>query len=209
MPRQGKGVSYANFDIAFWHPFGPHGKETPKEIIERKRAEIDANGWTLWSFQFRPMLTDWHLELFSAERTAVFVFCSEGRGAVYLARAETLNKSVDCKTYQFVGDVDSAWRLMPQGIRVIYPFRPGKKWASAFVVQRIICPMEPFQLLAVEWFSPNKGPWCQDKIPTRGEYLIRPGGTTATRNIATVLELKSPYLAVVTADAVEWSLDRA
>jgi hypothetical protein len=35
-------VNYAEFDIGFWHPFGPHGGETPEDIIERKRAEIAA-----------------------------------------------------------------------------------------------------------------------------------------------------------------------
>ncbi|MHB8384283.1 MAG: hypothetical protein ACYDC3_18305 [Candidatus Binataceae bacterium] len=197
----GKDSHCTKFDIGFWHPFGPHGQETPKEIVERNRAEIDANGWTLWSFQYRPMLTDWHRELLSAERNGVFVFCSEGRGAVDPAEG-TLNRSLDCQSYRFVGDEDSEWRRMPQGVRVIHPFRPGKKWASAFVVRRIVYPVERLQLPAVEWFSPNKGPWCQDKIPTRGEYLIRPGGITATRNIAAVLELKSPYLAIVTTDKV-------
>ncbi len=28
-------LSYAKFEVAFWHPFGPHGGEEPKEIIER------------------------------------------------------------------------------------------------------------------------------------------------------------------------------
>ncbi len=193
-------MSYATFDIAFWHPFGPHGRETQKEIIARKRAEIETNGWTLWSFQHRPMLNDWHQELSVAERSAVFVFCSEGRGAVDPARDGTLNSPIDCRRYRFVGMEDTEWRPMPSGVRVPHPFRPGKSLASAFVVQRVIYPVESFQAPAVEWFSPNKGPWCQERVPTRGEYLIRPGGTVPMRRVNAVLELKPPYLAIVTAD---------
>ena len=33
------------FEIGFWHPFGPHGGETPEQIINRKQNEIDENHW--------------------------------------------------------------------------------------------------------------------------------------------------------------------
>ena len=188
-------MSYTKFEFAFWHPFGPHAGETMKEIIARKRAEIEVNGWTLWSFQFRPMLEDWHRELSAAERNEVFVFCSEGRGA-----SDPASTPIECKSYRFVGEEDTEWRPMPKGVRVPHPFRPGKKLASAFVVQRVICPVEPFHRSAVEWFSLKEGPWCQSRIPSRGVYLIRPGGTMAMRNVSAVLELKLPYLAVLSAD---------
>ena len=188
-------MSYTKFETAFWHPFGPHAGEAMEQIIERKRAEIRANGWTLWSFQFRPMLEDWHRELSAAERNEVFVFCSEGGGA-----SDPAGTPIECKSYRFVGEEDTECRPMPKGVRVPHPFRPGKKLASAFVVQRIICPVEPFHRSAVEWFSPKKGPWCQSRIPSRGVYLIRQGGTIPMRNVSAVLELKPPYLAVLSAD---------
>jgi hypothetical protein len=47
----------------------------------------------------------------------------------------------------------------------------------------------------MEWFS--QGAWREDRIPTRGEYLIRRGGEIAIRDVAAVLELKPPYLAIV------------
>ena len=191
-------MTYAEFQIGFWHPFGPHGKETPEHIIERKRWEIEANGWTLWSFQYRPMLDAWHRELSSADPHAVLVFCSEGRGAVDPAHEGDRVRPIDCRSYRFVGRAE--WRPIPEGVRVPHPFRSGKKLASAFVVQRIIHPVEPFELPAVEWFSPSKGPWCQGKVPTRGEFLIRPGGTTPMRSVRAVLGLKVPFLAFVTAD---------
>src|SRR5271169_1802413 len=189
--------SYSEFSIAFWHPFGPHGRETPQEIIARKRAEVEVNGWTLWSFQYRSMLADWQRELSTAGQNGVFAFCSEGRGAVDPDREGTASRAADCQSYRFIGEAD--WRATPTGVRVPHPFRPRKTLASAFVVQRIIYPVEPFQRPAVEWFSPTKGPWCQTKVPTRGEYLSRPGGAFAMRSVSAVLELKPPYLAIVTA----------
>ena len=106
-------MSYTKFEFAFWHPFGPHAGETMEEIIARKRAEIEVNGWTLWSFQFRPMLEDWHRELSAAERNEVFVFCSEGRGA-----SDPASTPIECKSYRFVGEEDMEWRPMPKGVRV-------------------------------------------------------------------------------------------
>jgi hypothetical protein len=188
-------MSYTTFELAFWHPFGPHGRETPKQIIERKRSEIAANGWTLWSFQHRRMLYDWHREISGAGPDAVFVFCSEGRGAVDPARDGV--PATNCQSYRFVPEKGAEWRPTPKGIKIPHPFRPGKTLASAFVVQGIIHPAETFVGPAVEWFSLREGPWRQTRVPTRGEYLIRPGGTIAMRSFSAVLELGSPYLAVV------------
>ena len=45
---------FAAGGLAEWrHPFGPHGRETPEQILDPKRSEIAANGWTLWPFQYR------------------------------------------------------------------------------------------------------------------------------------------------------------
>jgi len=195
-------VDHAEFKLSFWHPFGPHAQESMEEIIERKRAEILANGWTLWSFTHRPMLADWRRELLSATQDGVFAFCSEGKGAVDPVREGSPSRAIDCQHYRFV-DSGAEWLPMPSGVRVPHPFQPGrKKLASAFVVRRIICPVEPFQRPAVEWFSPHKGPWCQTKIPARGVYLIRPGGMIAMRSVSAVLDLRPPYLAVCSADEI-------
>src|SRR5262245_29022138 len=45
--------NWEDFELGFWHPFGSHGRESPEDIINRKRSETDKNGWTLWSFQYR------------------------------------------------------------------------------------------------------------------------------------------------------------
>src|SRR5208283_2876098 len=96
-------MNYAEFELAFWHPFGPHGRETPHEIIERKRTEIASNGWTLWFFQHRLMLDDWHSQLSAASPHAVFVFCSDGRGAVDPARGKIA--TTNCQRYRFVPEI--------------------------------------------------------------------------------------------------------
>jgi hypothetical protein len=174
------------------------------EIIDRKRAEIRANGWTLWSFAYRSMLTDWQRQLDGSTQDGVFAFCSEGKGAVDPVREGSLSTAINCPRYRFVDDVDdndTKWLPMPDGVRVPHPFQPGgKKRASAFVVQQIVCPVEQFERPAVEWFSPNKGPWCNTQIPTRGVYLIRQGGAAAMRSVRAVLELRPRYLAVCSAD---------
>jgi hypothetical protein len=193
-------VNYAEFELSFWHPFGPHAQESMGQIIERKRAEILANGWTLWSFAYRPMLADWHRELQSAAQDRVFAFCSEGKGAVDPVRDGSLSRAIDCQHYRLNGETE--WLPMPSRVSVPHPFQPNrkKKLASAFVVQRIICPVAPFSPPAVEWFSPHKGPWCRTKIPSRGVYLIRQGGMMAMRGVSAVLELRPPYLAICSAD---------
>jgi hypothetical protein len=170
------------------------------EIIDRKRREIETNGWTLWSFTYRPMLEDWyqHLQATSGE---VLAFCSEGRGAIDPVREGSLSKPAECRSYRFISD--TAWRPMPTGVRVPHPFQPSRKQrrASAFVVHQIDWPILRFQQPAVQWLS-QRGEWCQSKIPARGVYLIRPGTSETMRPAGAVLRLCSPYLAICSADAV-------
>ena len=67
-------------------------------------------------------------------------------------------------------------------------------------VAGLIHPVEAFALPAVEWLT--EGQWRQDRIPTRGEYLIRPGeGQSSIAPLSGLcLELQAPYLALVGAD---------
>ncbi len=187
------------FTIGCWHPFGPHGREGPQQIIERKRGEIAVNGWTLWSFQYRrpQVLDEWSRELQAVGGPTALVFCSDSVRARDPAEAGVPVETADCRSYRFVGEDE--WLPLPAGVRVLHPLRGGRTLASAFVVQRIVYPVKPFALPAVEWLS--KGRWRQDRMPTRGEYLIRLGGTSPLRAVRAVLELRAPYLAVVSADA--------
>lgn len=197
----GASYVYGGFDLAFWHPFGPHGRESTAEIIARKRAEIAANGWTLWSFQYRTSRTfeAWLREL-GDPPAPTYVFCSDSRGAVDPARDGSRSRTIDCGAFAFVGD--TLRRPMPSGVRVPHPFQPGRTTASAFVVRRVLHPVVPFTPPAVQWFSPKDevAAWYDTPIPTRGEYLIRAGGTDAMRPVGAVLELQAPYLASVYAD---------
>jgi hypothetical protein len=59
----------------------PARRETPQSIVARNCREIAANGWTLWSFQYRTRKTfdDWSREL-ARVSAKVPVFCSNGNG---------------------------------------------------------------------------------------------------------------------------------
>lgn len=198
-------MNYAGFRIGFWHPFGPHSNEGAAQILERKREEIEANGWTLWSFKYRRMLDDWYRELTMAEQEKICVFCSSGGGSDPFRRGGTARVN-DCRSYRLVGQAD--WRPMPDGVRVPHTFPLGKGQASAFVVQRVVHPVQPFAPPPVEWLSRDgqwrrgyqRGRrWCPG-IPSRNEFLIRPGGTSQMRSVLAILELRPPYLAVVSTD---------
>jgi hypothetical protein len=136
-------LSWEDFELGFWHPFGVHCRESPEEIINRKRSETDKNGWTLWSFQYRrpEALDEWYRELsFAKPRGPVVVFCSMGHSAIDPDRPGTLTRTADCARYRFIGD--GSWRAVPPLIRVPHPFRPGKTVASAFVVRRVHDPIK-------------------------------------------------------------------
>jgi hypothetical protein len=186
------------FEVGFWHPFGPHGRETTEQILERKRQEIQANGWTLWSFQYRrpEVLDEWYYCLSSVSGSKAVVFCSHSPEAVDPACVGNTVEISDCQSFRFIGE--TGWKEWPNQIRVPHPFRGKKKQASAFVSERIIYPVTEFIPSPVEWLS--KGQWRQDRVPTRGEYLIRRGGLITMRKIGAVLELCPPYLAVVSAE---------
>jgi hypothetical protein len=171
--------------------------ESPEEIIARKRREIEANGWTLWSFKprTRSYLNDWYRELSTAGVNSVFVFCSKGKGAV--DPDPNGKKVIQCQSYRFIGEKDTEWLPMPNGVSVPHMPVSREKPASAFVVQRIKYPVETFPSTPVEWFSREKGPWRQEMLTPRTEYLIRPGGHSQMPGFRAILELKPPYLAVV------------
>jgi hypothetical protein len=191
-------LNWEDFELGFWHPFGSHGRESPEDIISRKRSETEKNGWTLWSFQYRrpESLDEWYRQLsFAKTRRPVVVFCSMGASAVDPDRPGALTRTADCREYRFIGHDDGSWRPVPPLIRVPHPFGPRNTVASAFVVRRVHHPIKLFQPPLVEWFSQKK--WHENAIPTRPEYLIRRGGKIAMRNIRAVLELEPPYLAVV------------
>lgn len=192
------------FQRGIWHPFGPHGRESPEAILGRKANEIETNGWTLWSFQNRRdgILNSWS-SLLSASKYPPVVFCSYSPGARDPSDGKTagggaLSKVIRCRSYRLARS--TSWRAIPRAIQVPHPFRNRKNYASAFVVQRIVN-LDGQQILqqhhspAIRWYS--NGKWRTDRVPTRGEYLIRRGGTERMRRVRVALILKAPYLATV------------
>lgn len=197
-------MNYADFRIGFWHPFGPHSNEGAAEILQRKHRETEANGWTLWSFKRSQMLAVWYRELTNVEQEKTCVFCSSGGGSDPLLRGGAAQVA-DCQSYRLLGQ--AGWRPMPDGVRVPHTFPSGKGQVSAFVVQRVVYPVPPFPPPCIEWLRKD-GQWCQGYgpecqypgIPTRGEFLIRPGGNGPMRGVLAILELRPPYLAEVRTD---------
>jgi hypothetical protein len=60
-----------NMTIGFWHPFGTHARESREAIVLRKRAEIQADAWTLLSLQHGKCLDAWRALLPAS--TPIFV----------------------------------------------------------------------------------------------------------------------------------------
>lgn len=142
---EGFNVNIATFDIAMWHPFGPHGLESADQILERKKKEISANGWTLWSFQYRrpEVLAAWSAELTRSTRPAVF--CSSSKNAVDPAATGFATTSDACKSFRFINETQ--WRPFPSPIRSPHPFRkknmPRRSLFRKFVFQKTIPNFQP------------------------------------------------------------------
>ena len=179
-------VEKLKFEIGFWHPFGPHAGETAEEIIKRKQDEIKKNGWTLWSFQFRKTLGLWHQEIEKMNPSSVLVFCSEGRGA-----RDPIGDRKYCNYYLPVGK--TRHQKIPKEIQIPHPM--GKKTkGSAFIVKNIIYPVG-YEAIPIGWLK--NGRWQTASLPTRPEYLIKPGKGKPMRKFRAVLQLQAPYLAEV------------
>lgn len=174
------------FEIGFWHPFGPHAGETAEEIITRKRSEIKNNGWTLWSFQFRNTLGSWYQEIEKMNPNNVLVFCSEGKGA-----RDPSGTPRYCNYYLPTGETTP--RDIPSGIIIPHPLGKKSK-GSAFIVKDIIFPVTA-ETTPIEWLK--NGRWQTASLPTRPEYLIKPGDGKIMRKYRAVLKLQRPYLAEV------------
>ena len=176
--------------------FGPHGRETADQIIQRKRREIEHNGWTLWSFQYRraELLEEWSRLLSAAGKPVVF--CTNSPSARDPAETGAPVEAKHCCGYRLAGHMQ--WQPLPEGVIVPHPFKRGRKQASAFVVEGIVHPLEAFVLSKVQWLK--DGQWLETRVPTRGEYLIRRGGSSIMRSVRALLVLRPPFLATVTCE---------
>lgn len=190
---------WEKFQIGFWHPFGPYTGLSTEQVLDWKGAEIQRYGWTLWSFVYSESAQAWIDEMknFSGP---VFVLCSHSPSA---RDPDSHNGTRLATHYQYFSDAD--WQPMPDPslMKVTNPFKIHGR-ALAFRVRQVI-PMSPtIPPFAIQWYSRQEKIWCDGKLPTRGEYLVRRGGTHRARRVSAVLELMEPYLAIVKCqDSVE------
>jgi len=84
-------------------------------------------------------------------------------------------------------------------MKVTNPFK-RKGRALAFKVARVIPVSPQVPPFDVEWYSKGDRTWRSDVLPTRGEFLIRKGGSSRPRRVSAVLELAKPYLAILKSD---------
>jgi hypothetical protein len=185
------------FQFGFWHPFGAYTGQSGAEVLAVKRAEVQRNQWTLWSFVYSSSADIW-LEQLSAATGPVHVLCSHSPKAV----DPDLNRGEVAATH-YRELASESWQAMPAQdiLKVTNPFKNQGR-ALAFKVVGVH-PIEPaVPSFGVEWYSRQERRWRGDKVPTRGEYLIRRGGSAAPRAVGAVLELAPPYLVVVRRDGV-------
>lgn len=178
----------AESTLAFWHPFGPHGGETPDEILARKNREVEKNGWTLWSFQHRgPRTHDlWKRELCKARTLRVLVFCSKGRGR------DPAGDRAQARFYR--NSSQDKWVRIPPAVSIPHPFGKQES-ASAFWVKRILSRDEVPIPNLWQWFEIASEGWVSDRqIPTRPEFLLQGGRGMHLRDFETVLELAPPFV---------------
>ncbi len=163
--------------VGIWHPFGTHAGETRYAIVSRKMREIHDNGWTLWSFQFR------NLAALMLERPT-FVLCSDSPGA-----SDPRSEPVPAAEYRAVGS--ETWVPLPPAISVPHPFHTPV--ASAFVVDGIERLTDQPQF-GISWLRTKDMMWRDERLPTRGEYVIRTDGTLRPRRAFAILRLREPWL---------------
>ena len=181
---------WEQFQLGFWHPFGAYTGLSGAQILDGKAAEVARHGWTLWSFVHSSSAVAW-LEHLSGLDGPVFAFCSHSPAA----RDPDVHQGTRLAS-QFRDLGESAWQPMPDPeiMKVTNPFK-RQGLALGFKVRRVLALERPvIPPFAVEWFSRGEGGWRTDRVPTRGEFLLRRGGSLSLRPVGAVLELAAPYL---------------
>jgi hypothetical protein len=181
------------FEIGFWHPFGPYTGLTPEQVLKWKRGEVARFGWTLWSFAYSPTAATW-LRGLSQVKGPVYVLCSHSCSA----RDPDMHHGTLLAThYRNLGT--SEWLAMPDPnlMKVTNPFK-RRGLALGFKVRAVLLVSNEVPPFTVEWYSKRDDLWRTDVVPTRGEYLIRRNTGTPLRRVSAVLQLEPPYLVELT-----------
>lgn len=181
------------FEVGFWHPFGPYTGLTTQQVLEWKHGETERYGWTFWSFAYSPTADVWLRHLAKAAGP-VFALCSHSPGA---RDPDSHRGTLQATHHRDLDEKD--WHAMPDPneMKVTNPFK-RRGLALAFKVRRVVTLNPEIPPFTVEWYRKRDQRWRSDKLPTRGEFLIRRGGSTPLRAVGALLELVPPYLAVLT-----------
>ena len=183
---------WEEFEIGFWHPFGPYTGKSPTEILKWKGSEAETYGWTFWTFAYSSSADRWLAQLTSPAKK-VFVFCSHSPNAI---DRDPHRGTLLGTHYRDVGDDE--WRVLPDPsvMKVANPFKRNGL-ALAFKVGRVT-PISPAVKppFTIEWYSKQELRWRSGPLPTHGEFLIRRGGSLRPRPVSAILELVEPYLAI-------------
>lgn len=185
------------FQMGFWHPFGPYTGLSTREILEWKRDETNRYGCTFWSFAYSPTADIWLAHLKEA-KGQVYALCSYSPGA---RDPDRYKGTLPATHYRELDE--SEWRAMPDPnvMKVTNPFK-RRGLALAFKVRRVIALDPVIPPIRVEWFRKRDCTWRSDVLPTRGEFLVRKRHSTLAsaklRRVEALLELVPPYLVVLT-----------
>jgi hypothetical protein len=183
-------VKWESLEFGFWHPFGPYTGLTVDQILDWKRSEVERFGWTFWSFAYSPSAADW-LDILANRRGPVYALCSFSTGA----RDPDVHRGTRLATH-YRSIPETEWHPMPDPelMKVTNPFRRRGR-ALAFKVGRVLELPPQVPPFCIDWYSRTKKVWRSDRLPTRGEFLIRRGGPVPLRSVCAALELVEPYLA--------------
>ena len=180
------------FNVGFWHPFGPYTGLTETEIVKWKHDETERFGGTFWSFVYSPTAHFW-LNALSDAKDPVFVLCSHSPSA----RDPDVHRGrLLASHYQWPGE--DQWNEMPSPdqMKVTNPFK-RRGLALAFRVCRVFEIEPTVPPFKIEWYSKKDQTWRSDRLPTRGEFLVRRGNGATLREVRAILELEPPYLATL------------
>ena len=182
---------WETFKIGFWHPFGPYTGLSPGQVLDWKGSETARHGWTFWSFVYSSA-EPWLGQLANVSGP-VFAFCSDSPAAQH---PDPHQGTLLASHFRYLHDGD--WQTMPEPhiMKVTNPFK-RQGLALAFKVGRVLPVPSQVPPVEIEWYSKGDRVWRSDSLPTRGEFLIRRGGSLRPRRVSAVLELVEPYLAVL------------
>lgn len=200
-------------DVFLWHPFNAHGQEGYDEIIQRKKSEINACGYTYWSIGMgavqQSMIADqWRIPLRQNSDVDGFAYVMLGiektKGTKKPGlRATHLNEGVLFKkkrmgTHDLNKDT-SGWDEIPDGIHATR-HNIAEKPSLALKVYEIIH-IDKDSDLKVEWWN-QKGQWEGNRpqgIEQHAVKLLRKSETgksikSSETRCDYLLKIKYPFL---------------